>query len=94
MPKLLVYAKVYAEEHFRTEVRKQQGVLDLMSMQALADAVGIPRQTLCKRMAAPESMTVAELRKLVDKAKLDPAVILELLGYTSKDIRKMREQPA
>lgn len=94
MPRIRGKAKEYAEEDFRKAVRVQQGYYDLMSQQALADAAGIPRPTLRKRLLEPEGMTVAELRKLVAAICPDPEAVLSLVGYSSKEIRQFRNKPA
>ena len=91
MPRISPLKGVYAEEDFRKEIRIRQGHYDLMSKQALAEHTGMPRTTLAKRLADPSGMTVEELRKLVNAIRPDPAVVLILLGYEKKDIKKMRE---
>lgn len=90
MPRIKQNAERYAEEDFRREVRCKQGYYDLMSMTALADASGIPRTTLSKRLSAPQSMTVAEIRKIVATIRPDPAIILALLGYKVKEINRVK----
>ena len=87
MPRINQKIEVYADEDFRREVRSRQGYYDLMSQQALAEQVDIPRPTLRKRLLEPESMTVGELRKLVKTIKPDPTVLLLLIGYSKKDLR-------
>lgn len=79
----------YADEAFRREVRSRQGYYNLMSQQELADATGIPRPTLRKRMLEPAGMSVAELRKLINTVKPDAGVILSLLGYSGKDLKSV-----
>ena len=76
-----------ADDKFRREIRIKQGYYDLMTQRDLAGSCGIPQPTLCKRLAKPENLTVAELRKLVGAITPDPLVILGLLGYTAKDIK-------
>lgn len=93
MPRIKQYEEKYAENDFRTEMRVRQGYYDLMSQHALAEAVGIPRPTLRKRLLDPGSMSVEELRKLVRAVKPDAGVVLKLLGYTSKDIKKLGGTP-
>ena len=90
MPRIRQNAERYADEDFRREVKCRQGYYDLMSMQALADATGIPRTTLTKRMSAPESMTVAEIRKIVASIHPDPSIILALFGYKVKEINRFK----
>lgn len=88
MPRILMNAQLYADEDFRCEVRQKQGKYDLMSQQALADVTGIPRPTLRKRLLQLETMNVGELRKLVKVLIPDPVIMLRVLGYDMKDIRR------
>lgn len=90
MPRIKQKQQDYADNDFRTEVRVRQGYYNLMSQQALADAAGIPRPTLRKRLLEPATMTVEEYRKLIATIHPDPAVVLRMLGYTSKEIRQFR----
>lgn len=94
MPRIRQKEQQYADEDFRKEVRIKQGAYDLMSQQALADATGIPRPTLRKRMLEPQTMTVEEFRKLIGTLCPDPGAVLRLLGYSSKDIRKYKNATA
>lgn len=83
--------EINAGDNFRREVRVRQGYYDLMTQTALSEHAGIPQSTLSKRLAKPEDFTVEELRKLIGAIKPDPAVVLFLLGYAQKDIKKMKE---
>ena len=76
-----------ADDKFRREIRMKQGYYDLMTQRELAGSCGIPQPTLCKRLAKPENLTVAELRKLIGAITPDPLVILSLVGYSAKDIK-------
>ena len=80
-----------AGDSFRREVRIRQGYYDLMTQMALSQQVGIPQSTLSKRLAQPDNFTVSELRRVVSGIKPDPFVMLSLLGYEAKDIRKAKE---
>ena len=64
MPRIRGKEKVYAAEDFRKEVRTKQGVYDLMSKSALAEAVGLPRTTMTKRLADPMTMTFDEFCRI------------------------------
>lgn len=91
MPKIRQNEEKYAAEEFRKEVRVRQGENDLMSKTSLAEAVDIPRTTMTKRLADPLSMTFAEFKKINIAIHPDPGVVLALLGYTGKEIRKFKE---
>ena len=92
MPRIRQYATKYADEVFRKELRRQQGVYNLMSTRALGKDLGIPHSTLHRKIEEPEKFSVDDLRKLIDGLKLNPAVILGLLGYKSKEIKKSLEE--
>lgn len=91
MPRIRQEAEKYAAEDFRKEVRIRQGENDLMSKSVLAEAAGMPRTTLTKRLNEPMSMTFGEFKNINHAIHPDPAVVLSLLGYTSKEIRRFRE---
>ena len=92
MPRIKQNEEKYAVEDFRKEVRIRQGERDLMSVTALAEEAGMPRTTLTKRLSDPMGMTFGEFRKLNRAARLDPAAVLPLLGYTAKEIRMFRDR--
>lgn len=92
MPRIRQYATKYADEYFRKELRRQQGVYNLMSTRALGKDLGIPPSTLHRKIEEPEKFSVEDLRKLVAGLKLSPAAVLGLLGYNQKEIKKSMEE--
>lgn len=91
MPRINQNKDLYAAEDFRKEIRSRQGYYNLMSQQALADAAGIPRPTLRKRMIEPGGMLIDEFRKLITTLHPDISVVLALLGYSKQEIKKFKE---
>lgn len=91
MPKIPQYSDRYAAESILREIRTRQGAADLMNNRALADACGIPYQTLLRRLKCPEDFTLGELKKLVKVIPLHPFALLSFLGYGKKDIKKLCE---
>lgn len=89
MPRIRQNAQQYAKADFLKEIRIRQGEFDLMTQTALSAAVGIPQPTMCKRMRDPDTITIPELRQIVQAIKPDAAVVLTWLGYTSKDIKRL-----
>lgn len=79
-----------AEDNFRREIRIRQGYYDLMSQRELAASSGIPQSTLSKRIANPEDLTVAELRKLIGTLEPDPVAVLSLIGYSPAALRRLK----
>lgn len=88
MPRIRQYGEKYAVEDFRREIRCRQGYYNLMTIQAVANAAGIPRSTLHMKLQAPETMGVEDLRKLIPVLHPDPRSVLALLGYTKKEINQ------
>lgn len=89
MPKIPQYADKYAAESLLREIRTRQGAADLMNNRSLADASGIPYQTLLRRIRNPEDFTLGEIRKLFKVLPVRPAVLLAFIGYTTQDIKKL-----
>lgn len=88
MPRIHQYDEKYATADFQAEIRRQQGYYDLMTVQALAQAVGIPRSTLHPKIHNPHKLDVEDFRKLVPVLHPDPRAVLALLGYTKKEINQ------
>ena len=89
MPRIRQKMGEYAVADFQTEIRKQQGVYDVMSVRALAEKAGMPHTTLSPKLHDPDRFTVAELRKLIRAISPDPVTVLVLLGYEKKEIKKI-----
>ena len=91
MPKIPQYRDKYATESLLREIRTRQGAADLMNNRALADASGIPYQTLLRRLKHPEDFTLGEIKLLVKVVPLHPFALLSFLGYGKKDMKKLCE---
>ena len=74
-------------EDLLREIRKGQGANGLMSCRSLADACGIPYQTLLRRLQRPEDFTLGEIKKLIKSVPVDPFVLLSFVGLREKDLR-------
>lgn len=94
MPRIRQNQESYLRKDFIAAVQIGQGNAGLMQKKELADASGIPYSTLRKRMNDPENLTVAELRKLVSAIPLAPEALLTFVGYNTKAIKAMKEEPA
>ena len=91
MPKIPQYRDKYAAESLLREIRTRQGAADLMNNRALADASGIPYQTLLRRLKHPEDFTLGEIKLLLKVVPLHPSALLSFLGYSKKDFKKLCE---
>lgn len=92
MPRIRQNEEAYAQSDFQTEIRRQQGYHNLMSGRSLSQAVGIPNSTLNPKMSNPFRLTVEDFRKIIPVLHPDPAVVLALLGYSKKEIKKFKEE--
>lgn len=79
-----------ARKNFQTEVRIQRARLD-MAQRELANQIGVVPSVMSNLLANPDKIGVGRLRNIIKVLDLDPVVILRLLGYKDKDMRKLRE---
>lgn len=93
MPRIRQYAENYAAEDFRREMRSRMGYYDL-SMGDLSGQTVLSKSTISKRLGDPNSITVGELRSLVKVLKLNPRIVLALIGYGKKEIKEAIENGA
>ena len=91
MPRIYQNADKYAVADFQQDIRKQQGYYDLMSVRALAGAMGVPHTTLNPKLKEPKRLTVEELQKLVPVIHPDIGILLTLLGYSKQEIKRFKE---
>ena len=90
MPRIRQYMPQYAAKDFTKSIRRALLERDMYQKDLTASS-GIPQSTLSKRLKQPEDFTVGELQKVVKAIAPDIAVLLTLLGYDSKQIKKFRE---
>lgn len=87
MPRIRQNAAIYAREDLLRDIREKQGQQNLMTLTALSNASGVPYQILRRRLQNPDDLTIAELRKLYKAIRLDPMVLLSIIGFSHKDVR-------
>ena len=81
-------------EKFKKAVAHSQVDAGLPRLKNLADATGIPYSTLWKRLDQPDNLTVGQLRSIISTTSLDPAAVLELVGYSRKEALRVLEHYA
>ena len=91
MPRIRQKMDEYHREDFLREIRCRQGYYNMMTQQALGDAMGMPKSTVRKRMLEPDTLTAEELRRMVKAIHPDPGIVLRFLGYEGKEIKKLLE---
>lgn len=94
MPRIRQNAEQYQKEDFIRAVRLGQAQTGMMHKADLADAAGMARSTLYERLEKPELLRVSELRGLIATIPIDPGAMLLFLGYSTKDIKKFKEESA
>lgn len=82
-----------AKKNFQTEVKLQRVRFD-MAQRELGDQIGVVPSVMSNLLANPDKICVGRLRGIIKALDLNPLVILHLLGYTDKDIRKIGEEAA
>lgn len=94
MPRIAMYADKYADADFQKEIyRRMADRYEEVSVRALAREIGACQSTLnTKIRKTPCTLVISELRKIVSVLKPDPVIMLKLLGYTSKEINKFKNQ--
>ena len=94
MPRIRQNAERDAIRDFQSEVNAQCGRYGYRSQRSLGAALGVCQSTAGKFLHDPECITFGTLRAMVKLLRLDPVVVLKALGYSSKDIQKMKGAPA
>ena len=91
MPRVLQLSNQYIQSDLLREIRSRQGYHDYRTDKALANASDIPYQTLLRRLANPDDMTLGELRKLNGAIHLNPDILLRVAGCSSSEIKRYKE---
>lgn len=81
-------------ENFQKAVAHGQVDAGMPKLKNLADATGIPYATLWRRIDDPDKLTVEQLRSIIDVIGVDPAAVLELVGYSRKESLRVLEHYA
>lgn len=89
MPRLRMHADQYAKSDFRKELEKSMIDVGIKSKTELAGMINMDTRTLCRRFEDVGEMRVNDLKALVDVLKPNPALLLRLVGYSSKEIARM-----
>lgn len=79
-----------AKKNFQMEVKIQRVRLD-MPQRELGDRIGVVPSVMSSLLANPDKISVGRLRGIIHALDLDPLVILPMLGFSEKDIRKLQE---
>lgn len=89
MPRIRQYAERDAMKDFLGEINAQCGRYGLKSQKALGEALGVCQATAGNYLRNPNAIQLGTLRSMVQVLRLDPVIVLKVLGYSSKDIKKL-----
>ena len=75
------------------EIRVRRAEIDLTQNQ-LADEIGVCPSVMSVLLKDPDKISMGRLRAIVRVLSPDPVVVLTALGYTNKDIQKLKRAPS
>lgn len=90
MPRIRTKADEYRREDFQRVLRHALAENDT-PRKYVAEQVGTPYSTLCKRLNNPDELSLGELHKMVRVIPIDPESLLMFVGYDSKQINSWIE---
>lgn len=90
MPRIRQYNEKYILNDFIAEVNAQRARFGYNTQQELGEALDLCQGTVGNYLRNPDSIRLGTLRKMCQTLKLDPVVVLKVLGYTTADIKKFR----
>ena len=93
MPRLRQNAERDAIRDFQSEVNAQCGRYGYKSQKSLGNALGVCQATAGNYLKNPDCIQFGTLRAMVKLLRLDPIVVLKALGYSAKDIQKLKGMP-
>lgn len=90
MPRIRQNADRDALRDLQAEVNAQCGRYGYTSQKSLGEALGVCQSTAGSYLKNPENIKFGALRAMVKVLRLDPVVVLKALGYTAKDIQRLK----
>ena len=74
---------------FVAEINAQCGRYGYKTQASLAKVLDVCQPTVGNYLRSPETIPLGTLRKIVKQLKLDPVVLLRMLGYSTKQIQSI-----
>ncbi len=93
MPRIRQNAEAYARKDFQKAIGRAQVDADLTQKKMLAEASGIPYTTLWRRIENPEELSLKQVRQLLTVLPIPAEALLAFLGYQTKEIKTIKEEP-
>lgn len=94
MPRIRQYAEKYTDDDFRKVIRHGLTDLGYRYDSELAEVTTMSVTTACRKVRAPSTMSLEQLRSVIAALDPDPVAVLRFLGYSMKDIRRIAERLA
>ena len=92
MPRIRQNADRDALRDLQAEVNAQCARYGYKTQKSLGEALGVCQATAGSYLKNPESIKFGALRSMVKVLRLDPVVVLKALGYTTKEIKSVKEE--
>lgn len=89
MPRIAQNGDVYAMKDFVGEINAQRARAELNTFEAFGKAVGRSAKTAWSFCQRPEMIRLKDLRAIVRTIHPDPELMLQVLGYSGKEIKAM-----
>lgn len=94
MPKLRQNEEQDTMKTFTKEIRKQGIEYGIETQEDLGNLLNIAQSTAGSYLQDPGRIRLKTLRDMVKKLRLDPFMMLKVLGYSKQDIRKVAKEYA
>lgn len=85
-------AEAKAKADFSREVESRRGWYGLKTNESLGAACGMTKSTMRNRVMDPDNLTVAELRSMVQRLRLNLTIVACFVGYDVKAVNKALKQ--
>lgn len=89
MPRIRQNAERDAMKDFLGEINAQCGRYGYKSQKSLGEALGVCQATAGNYLRNPGAIQLGTLRSMVQVLRLDPVIVLKVLGYSTKDIKQI-----
>lgn len=87
MPKLRVDPIEKAKTDFLREIKIKRAQYDILQRDIGAE-INLSVSATSSLLSRPDDISVGRLRKIIAMLRLDPVIVMALLGYSVKDLKK------
>lgn len=87
MPRLRVDPAEKAKADFLREIKVKRAQFDILQRD-IGEEIGLSTSATSSLLSRPDDISVGRLRKIIAMLRLDPVIVMALLGISVKDARK------